>query len=78
MITHFMEETLDADRLVVMNNGYIVMQGGKEIFERERELDAIGLDVPPIKRIANKLRAKGVDVQDGVLDAETLAGELCR
>lgn len=78
MITHFMEETLDADRIVVMNDGYIVMQGGKEIFEREKELDAIGLDVPPIKRIANKLRARGINVSDGVLDAETLAGELCR
>ncbi len=78
MITHFMEETLDADRIVVMNDGCIVLQGGKEIFERETELETIGLDVPPIKRIANKLRAKGVNVSDGVLDAETLAGELCR
>ena len=78
MITHFMEETLGADRIVVLNDGCLVMQGGKEIFEREKELDAIGLDVPPIKRIANKLRAAGIEVKDGVLDAEALAGELCR
>ena len=78
MITHFMEEAVDADRIVVLSDGCLVMQGGKEIFEREKELDAIGLDVPPIKRIANKLRAAGIEVKDGVLSAEALAGELCR
>ncbi len=78
MITHFMEETLDADRIVVMNDGCICMQGGREIFERSAELETIGLDVPPIKRIADKLRDRGVQLPGGIFDAETLAGELCR
>lgn len=78
MITHFMEEAAQAERIVVLNEGSVVMEGGKEIFEREKELEMIGLDVPPVTRVANKLREKGIDIKKGILSLNELIGELCR
>lgn len=45
-ITHFMEEALEADKIVVMDDGKVFVEGGKEIFEREAELEKIGLSAP--------------------------------
>lgn len=78
MITHFMEEALLADRIIVMHEGQIVMQGGKEIFMRADELEAIGLDVPVACRIAQTLKKKGVALSDNILSAEELVDELCQ
>lgn len=78
MITHFMEEAMLADRIIVMNEGKIYMQGGKEIFCREDELTAIGLTVPMVTRVANKLKKAGVPLDDGITDIETLVKQLCR
>ena len=78
MITHFMEEAMLADRIVVMDNGKIAMQGGREIFEREDELKALGLTVPTATRIAHALQKRGVPIDGGVTTAEELAENLCR
>ncbi len=78
MITHFMEEALLADRIIVMHEGRIVMQGGKEIFARADELEAIGLDVPVCCKIAQSLKKKGVALSDDILSEEQLVDELCR
>ena len=78
MITHFMEEAMLADRIVVMDNGKIAMQGGREIFEREDELKALGLTVPTVTRIAHALQKRGVPIDGGVTTAEELAENLCR
>lgn len=78
MITHFMEEALLADRIVVMDKGLIAMQGGKEIFEREDELTAMGLTVPVATRVAHALVKRGVPIEGGVTTAEELIEKLCR
>ena len=78
MITHFMEEALLADRIVVMDKGLIAMQGGKEIFEREDELTAMGLTVPVATRVAHALIKRGVPIEGGVTTAEELIEKLCR
>lgn len=78
MITHFMEEAMLADRIVVMDNGKIAMQGDREIFEREDELKALGLTVPTATRIAHALQKRGVPIDGGVTTAEELAENLCR
>lgn len=78
MITHFMEEALLADRIVVMDKGRIAMQGGKEIFEREDELTAMGLTVPVATRVAHALIKRGVPIEGGVTTAEELIEKLCR
>ena len=78
MITHFMEEALLADRIVVMDKGQIAMEGGKEIFEREDELTAMGLTVPVATRVAHALIKRGVPIGSGVTTAEELIDKLCR
>ena len=78
MITHFMEEALLADRIIVMDKGRIAMRGGKEIFEREDELTAMGLTVPVATRVAHALVKRGVPIEGGVTTAEELIEKLCR
>ena len=77
MITHFMEEALLADRIVVMNEGKIYMQGGKEIFRREEELKSIGLTVPLAVRVAHALQKAGVPLSDNIITDNDLIEELC-
>lgn len=75
-ITHFMEETLSADKIVVMDEGRIFAQGGKEIFEREAELEQIGLSVPLACRVARKLGEKGVALPRGITTEKELVDAL--
>jgi len=76
-ITHYMEEVVEADRLIVMDQGHIVMQGTPgEIFARVEELHALRLDVPPASYLAWKLRRSGVDLPDTILTMEELADAL--
>jgi len=77
-ITHFMDEAASADRIIVMNEGSIYMQGKPhEIFSRVDELNAIGLEAPLYARVADKLKKRGLDVGAVGSDAE-LTEKLCR
>jgi energy-coupling factor transport system ATP-binding protein len=78
MITHFMEEAFEADKIIALSEGEIKLCGGKEIFLRGGELEQIGLDVPISQRIALSLREKGVKIPEGIYDAQRLVKELCR
>ena len=78
-ITHYMDEVISANKVAVLSNGELVMEGTPaDIFKRQNELRAFGLDVPRATKIANALKEKGLDIIDGVLTAEGLAEELCR
>lgn len=72
MVTHSMEEVaLIADRLVVMNDGTIAMQGSpKEVFSHVEELTAMGLDVPQINRVLLQLRSLGICLDPGIFTVE--------
>ncbi|MCL2255563.1 MAG: energy-coupling factor transporter ATPase [Firmicutes bacterium] len=77
LITHFMEEAIKADKIIVLNGGAKVMEGGREILSMSEELDEIGLDAPFAARIARRLREKGVrDLDDGVYEIEELVKKL--
>ena len=74
LITHYMEEAIDADRIIVMDDGKIVMDGKpKEIFSRVRELKTYGLDVPQATELAFELKEAGMPLSDGILSREELA-----
>lgn len=74
LITHDMEEAAGADHIFVMDHGRIAMQGTPvEIFAREEALQQYGLDVPQVTRLANELRAEGMDLPEAVLSCEELA-----
>lgn len=77
-ITHYMEEVLAADRVAVINDGEIAMQGTPaEIFSRIKEIKAMGLELPLAAYIAEKLREKGFDIPASVMTEEELAEALC-
>ncbi|MDR1665278.1 MAG: energy-coupling factor transporter ATPase [Clostridiales bacterium] len=71
LITHYMEEAATASRVLVMDGGKLVMDGTpKEIFRRADEMKALGLDVPPVTALANRLIEMGVPVSDSILTVE--------
>lgn len=77
-ITHFMEEALEADRVIVMRRGRIALEGTpQEVFSHADEIQALGLREPWTARLAGRLRELGVGV-GWTCDAERLEGELAR
>ncbi|MDE6968334.1 MAG: energy-coupling factor transporter ATPase [Eubacterium sp.] len=79
LITHYMEEVVDADRVFVMDHGKIVMQGTpKQIFSRVDELKEYRMDVPQITLLAHELRQEGLHLPEGILTREELLQELIR
>ena len=76
-ITHFMEEAAIADRLVVMNDGSVAMEGTpRQVFSRVEEIKALGLDVPPMAELAQALRDKGLPLPEGILTVSDMVKEL--
>lgn len=79
LITHYMEEVVDADLVVVMDDGKIVMQGTpKEIFSRVKELKSYRLDVPQVTMVAEELKKNGISLPDGIITIEELVDALCQ
>ncbi len=73
LITHYMEEVIDADRVYIMDSGHVVMQGTpREIFSRVDELKTYHLDVPQVTMLAEKLRKQGLEIPRGILRREEL------
>lgn len=73
LITHYMEEIIHADRVFVMDEGRIAMQGTpKEIFSQVETLKALRLDVPQVTLLAYELKKKGLPLPDGILTREEL------
>ena len=79
LITHYMEEVIDADQVFVMDGGHIVMYGTpREIFSRVDELKTYRMDVPQVTMLAEELRRQGLDLPEGILRREELVEALCR
>ena len=79
LITHYMEEVIDADQVFVMDGGHIVMHGTpREIFSRVDELKSYRMDVPQVTMLAEELRKRGLDLPRGILRREELVEAVCR
>lgn len=82
LITHYMEEIIHADKVFVMDQGRIAMQGTpREIFSDVEKIQALRLDVPQVTLLAYELQRRGVNLPDGILDMDefvTRIRELCR
>ena len=77
LITHHMEETLNSDRIIVMDGGKIVMEGSPEtIFKQAEELKKHKLCVPQATQIADLLKNKGIDIDRTILTREELVNEI--
>ncbi len=78
-ITHFMEEIVDADRIIVLDQGKIVLEGKpREIFRQVKKLKEIGLDVPQMTELADLLRDAGMKIADDILSIEEMVSVLCQ
>lgn len=77
LITHYMEEVIHADRVIVMDDGHVVMDGTpREIFSRTEELKKYRLDVPQVTELAWELKKAGVSLSDGILDREEFLAQI--
>ena len=76
-ITHFMEEAVNADKIFVMENGRVIMQGTPtEIFKEVKKLKELGLDVPQMTELAYELKEEGLDISSEILTVEEMVNKL--
>lgn len=79
LITHYMEEVVEADHIFVMDSGKVVMEGSpREVFSQVEELKRLRLDVPQATLLAFELRKRGIALPNGILNNEELVDELCQ
>lgn len=79
LITHYMDEAVKADRVVVMDNGNIALDGTpKEVFRNVEKIKSLGLDVPQASELAYRLRKKGMKLPDDILDENECAAAIMK
>lgn len=79
LITHYMEEVIHADRVIVMDDGKVVMQGTpRQIFSQVELLKKYRLDVPQVTLLAHELKKQGLPIKEGILSIDELVEEIAR
>ncbi len=79
LITHYMDETVGADRIIVIDDGHVVMDGTpREVLVQVEKMKSYGLEVPQVTEIAYNLRKRGIDIPADILTPEEMAGAICR
>lgn len=77
-ITHFMDEAVHCDRVIVMEEGAKLIEGTpKNVFSKVEKLQSMGLDVPQVTLLAHQLREQGIDIPDDIITVEELVEVLC-
>lgn len=79
LITHFMDEAIHADRLLVIDEGKIHLEGTpREVFSNVEAMQKIGLDVPEVTKLASALKASGLAIDDQIITNEEMVAALCQ
>lgn len=79
LITHYMEEAINADRVVVIDKGKIKLQGSpRNVFKEVSEMKKMGLDVPQMTELSYELRKNGIDLRSDILSIDEMVRELCQ
>ncbi len=77
LITHYMDEAVEADRIIVMEKGARVLEGKpKEVFSQVEKIKSLGLDIPQVTELAFELRKEGIDISGDILSIEELVNAL--
>jgi len=78
-ITHFMEEAAKCDRVIVMDQGRVMMDGTpRQVFSDAEKIEQYGLEAPDMAKLADALRKEGLDLKDGIITVDEMEVELCR
>lgn len=79
LITHFMEEAVHADRVIIMHDGKVFLDGKpEEVFAQKEKVLSVNLDIPLAVELADKLREKGIDVPKDIIGMEEMVEYLCQ
>lgn len=79
LITHYMDEAAQADRIIVMDGGKKIMEGNpKSIFSQVDKMKKIGLDVPQVTELAYELNKAGINISTDILNIDEMVNELCQ
>lgn len=79
LITHYMDEAAQADRIIVMDEGSVKMEGTpREIFPQVERMKRIGLDVPQVTELAYELKRAGININEKILNVNEMVNELCQ
>ncbi len=79
LITHYMDEAAQADRIIVMDGGSVKMEGApREIFPQVEHMKKIGLDVPQVTELAYELKRAGININGKILNVDEMVNELCQ
>jgi ABC-type cobalt transport system, ATPase component len=79
LITHYMEEAVEADRIIVMDTGKIITEGvPRDVFSNVEKMKSIGLDVPQMTELSHELCKNGVNIRANILTIDEMVNELCR
>lgn len=78
-ITHFMEEAVNADRIYVMDEGKVIVEGTpRQVFKNVEVMKNLGLDVPQMTELAYELKKSGVNIKSDILTIDEMVNELCQ
>lgn len=78
LITHYMEEVINADRVIILINGEVSMQGTpKQVFSQVSTLKSLGLDVPEVTELSYELRKIGVNIEEDIISIDEMVNALC-
>ena len=79
LITHYMDEAAQADRVIVMDNGKIMLEGKpREVFSNVKQMKDIGLDVPQVTELCYELKNYGINIDTNILNVDEMVNALCQ
>ena len=79
LITHYMDEAAQADRVIVMDGGKVILEGKpREVFSNVKEMKEIGLDVPQVTELCYELKNSGIDIGTNILNVDEMVDALCQ
>lgn len=79
LITHYMDEAAEADRIVVMDGGKVIMEGvPRDIFSKVKTMKDIGLDVPQVTELCYELQKEGINLDTKILNVNEMVNAICQ